>query len=411
MLSGIICILFGTALAAIGFKTHIQIIGKPKYLLLGTIMLAAILWIFLPKWDKFEMSVVSFGDMRENHKILFYEEDAHGIVSVMDIFAPYNSRKILTTNRRFTQSSSNNLFGPGDHQRLGILPLLIHPKAENVLIIGLGAGITLRGANEFPDVKIDCVEISGSVVEAAGYFGKENNYVLDAENVNIIINDGRSVIRNTNKSYDVIIADIFFPATSGSSNVFSREYYEMCKKRLNSGGIMAQWLPMHQLSPKEFDIIVKTFASVFEHNQLWLGLIGSSVPVVGIIGSKEAIVIDGLRLSELYRDQDLRDVLSQIALDDKYMFLSHFIANVKDMPLSNNIPINTDDRPILEFLNPKMELNAPGYERAVKNMYHIFHLKIEKPQNGYYTNIDEKTMSEYNVEILNYIYNVFREFW
>jgi len=410
MLSGIICILFGTVLAGIGFKTHIQTIGKPKYLLLGAITLAAVLWIFLPKWNKFEMSVVSFGDMRENHKILFYEEDAHGITSVMDIFSPYNNRKTITTNRRFSQSSSNNLFGPGDHQRLGILPLLIHQRPENVLVIGLGAGITLRGANEFPNMNIDCVEISGSVVEAARYFGEENKYVLDADNVNITMQDGRNYVKNTNKNYDVIIADIFFPATSGSSNVFSREYYEMCKKRLNPDGIMAQWLPVHQLSPKEFDIIVKTFAAVFKHSQLWYGLIGFSVPVIGIIGSKENIVIDGLRLSELYGNQNLRDVLSQIALDDKYMFLSHFIANVKDVPLGNNIPVNTDDRPVLEYLNPKMELNAPGHERAVENIRHASYLKMNRPQNGYYVNIDEKTMSEYNVEILNYIYNIFKQY-
>lgn len=410
LLSGIICTLSGTVLAGIGFNTHIRNTGKQKYALLSAILLSVALGIFLPKWDKFEMST-SFLQPGQNvegtYKILFYKEDAYGITSVTNFFP--TKQKFLTTNRRYCQNTSD-LYGPEDHQRLGILPLLIHQNPKDMLAIGLGAGITLRGANEFPGINIDCVEISKSVVEAAKCFGEENKHVLDAKNVNIIIDDGRNYIKNTNKSYDVIVADIFFPASLGSSNVFSRDYYEMCKKRLNTGGIMVQWIPVHQFSPDELKITIKTFASVFKNAQLWYGLIGTSVPVIGIIGSEDNIVIDGLRLSELYGNQNLQNTLSQIALDDKYMLLSHFIANVKDVPLGDDIPINIDDRPILEYLNPEMEINARIYQRAVENLQYASHLKMTAPQIGYYVNVDEKTMEEYNIEILDYIHDIIKQF-
>ena len=411
ILTGIVCMLGGIVLAGVAFNTHIKHIGKRKYILTVAILLMAALRIFLPEWNKFEMSTMLAQPEKqaeENYKILFYKEDAYGITGVVDYFPV--ERKFLSTNRRYCQNNSD-MYGPGDHRRLGILPLLIHQKPENVLAIGLGAGITLRGINELQGVNIDCVEISKSVVEAARCFGEENKYVLDANNVNIIINDGRNYIKNTNKSYDVIIADIFFPASSGSSTVFSKDYYELCKKRLNPDGIMAQWIPVHQVSQEELKIIVKTFASVFENAQLWYGLIGVSVPVIGVIGSRETVVIDGLHLSELYAEPSMHDTLSQIALDDKYMFLSHFIANVKDVPLKgNDVPINTDDRPVLEYLNPKMELNALGYRRAVENMRYASYLKINTPQNGYYVNVNEETMTEYNTEILMYVYNIFRQY-
>ena len=410
MLSGIICPVFGVALAGIGYKSHIRTVGKPKYMLPAVVVLAAILWLFLPGWDKLEMSS-SFLKPGQNvkgaYKILFYKEDAYGITGVVDFFP--TGQKFLTTNRRYCQNTSD-LYGPEDHQRLGILPLLIHQNPKNVLAIGLGAGITLRGANEFPNVNIDCVEISKSVVEAARCFGEENNRVLDKKNVHIITDDGRNYIKNTNKSYDVIIADIFFPGSSGSSNVFSRDYYEMCKKRLNPGGIMAQWIPVHQFSTEELNITIKTFVSVFKTGRLWFGLIGTSVPVIGIIGSDKDAMIDGLRLSELYGNPNLQNILSEIALDDMYMLLSHFIANIKDVPLADNIPINTDDRPILEYLNPKMEINTPGYQRAAENMRYASYLKMTAPQNGYYINADENIMKEYNMEILNYVHGVFSEY-
>ena len=409
LLSGIVCILSGATLAGIGFNAHIRYIGKLKYILSGTIVLTAALWIFLPGWNKFEMST-SFLRPGQNvegaYKILFYKEDAYGITGVVDFFP--TGQKFLTTNRIYCQNTSD-LYGPEDHQRLGILPLLIHQNPKNVLAIGLGAGITLRGANEFPGVDIDCVEISRSVVEAIKCFGEENKHVFDANNVNIIADDGRNYIRNTTKSYDVIIADIFFPASSGSSNVFSRDYYEMCRKRLKPGGIMVQWIPVHQFSRKEFDITVKTFASVFENGRLWFGLIGTSVPVIGIVGSEKAAVIDGLRLSELFGNQNLREALSQMALDNEYMVLSNFIANVKDMALGDDIPINTDDKPVLEYLNPEMESGGPVYHRAVENMRYASYLKKTAPQNGYCININEKLLEEYNLDILDYIRDIFSE--
>ena len=406
--TGVVCIIAGAVLALLGFKKYIQPLGKRKFILPSAILLAAVLWVFMPKWNKFEMAALFIhpadGSAEGLYEILFYREDAHGITAVVDFF-PFE-RRFLVTNRLYRQSSSG-LFGTICHQRLGIIPLLIHQNPKDVLVIGLGAGITLRGANNFPDVNITCVEISSAIVKAARYFGEENNHVLDADNVNVIVNDGRNHVRTTNETYDVIIADIFFPATVSSSNVFSREYYEMCRQRLNPGGIMVQWLPMHQFSPDEFAITLKTFASVFEQVQLWFGLLSPTVPVVGLVGSDEPIVIDGARLSEIFAKQHLQEALSLIALGDKYTFLNNFIADMNHISLSNDIPINTDDRPILEFLNPRMEFTAPGFQRAATNMRYIINLRMTSPQNEHFVNIDNEAMTNANREMLRLIHATF----
>jgi len=409
LLSGVICVVTGIAAGATGFGKYGGYSLKQKLVLPCLAVITAALWIFLPQWDRFEMST-SFLKPGQNvegaYDILYYNEDAYGLTSVVD-FYPTN-QKFLTTNRRFCQNSSD-LYGPEDHRRLGIIPLIIHPAPKNVLAVGLGAGITLGGANAFPGVNIDCVEISASVVEAAGYFGEENGHVLDADNVNIIIDDGRNYIKNTKKSYDVIIADIFFPMSIGSSSLFSREYYQMCKDRLNPKGIMAQWIPAHQFSTNELDITMKTFASVFENCQLWFGLLGTSVPVIGIIGSQEAIVIDGNRLTRLYEDEALSEVLAQIALDDKYMLLSHFIADLRDTPLeAADVPLNTDDRPILEYLNP--EDSTPYYIKGEDNIFYAYTIKLSDGQTEYCVNIDEVTLEYYNTAITEYIFNLYNDY-
>ena len=405
--AGLICVLSGILLAALGFRDHLVNMGKKAYIILAAIVTATLLWLFLPNWDKFEMSTSFLVPGQQTHgsyNIMFYKEDANGIASVVNFFP--TEQKFLTTNRRYTQNSSD-LYGPEDHRRLGILPILIHQDPEQALVIGLGAGITLRGVNEYPGINIDCVEISESIVDAARFFSEENDSVLDAENVNIIVNDGRNYIKNLDKTYDVIIADIFFPMAAGSSNLFSQEYYESCKARLNANGIMAQWIPVHQFSPREFIITMKTFASVFEHSQLWFGLIGPSVPVIGIIGSQNEKSIDYQRIAEIYENDDLRDILSQIALDDEYMMLSHYITEVKDVQFiyDEEIPINTDDKPVLEFLNP--ENTDSFYNRAEDNMLYAHYLKLVAPENRLLVNVDEETMEEYDFAILEFIYGLF----
>ena len=177
----------------------------------------------IPEWDRFEMSTsfLAPGQNVEGYvDIRFYQEDAYGITSVVD-FLPYE-QTYLTTNRLYCQNTSD-MNGSEDHRRLGYIPLLLHPQPKKVLVEGLGAGITLRGVQEYGGLEIDCVEISGAVAEAAACFREENGGVLESPDVTLRIDDARNYLAAADKKYDVIIADIFFPMSSGSGSMFSRE--------------------------------------------------------------------------------------------------------------------------------------------------------------------------------------------
>ncbi len=102
------------------------------------------------------------------------------------------------------------------------------PKAEDVLVIGIGGGgiekkIKGRGLNT------TYVEIDRKVVKAAGeYFGFDGKTV---------INDGRNYIRNTEKKFDIIFLDAF----SGHSvypYLFSAEAFREIRAVLNDGGML-----------------------------------------------------------------------------------------------------------------------------------------------------------------------------
>jgi len=91
--------------------------------------------------------------------------------------------------------------------------------------------------------------------------------------VKITVDDARHYMSRAQTQYDVIVLDIFFPMSSGSSSVFSQEYFQLCQKRLAPGGLVCQWLPIHQLSMEQIKTIVATFQSVFPHTSLWFGTI------------------------------------------------------------------------------------------------------------------------------------------
>jgi spermidine synthase len=356
--------------------------------------------ILFPVWDRFEMSTSFLApgqDVSGQVDFPYYREDMGGTTAVVD-FLPYQ-QKYLITNRLYCQNTSDS-GGSQDHRRLGHIPMLIRPGAQTVLVTGLGAGITLRGAAEYSGVAVDCVEISPSVIEAARCFSAENGGVLDWDNVTVISEDARSYVAATRKTYDVILADIFFPMSSGGGNLFSLEYYQDCLAALNPDGIMVQWLPLHQFSQETLEITVNTFAKVFEHTSLWFGLIGESTPVVGLVGGRQPLSLSSERLAALYAGQGRTFVngLEDVALDDPYMFLSHFITEAAYRAES---PVNTEDLAIVEYLTPRI---TQSYQEMGKNNLR-FLLEQKSSAAPYLTGagLNPDILEQYDQEIRGFI--------
>lgn len=356
--------------------------------------------VLCPVWDRFEMSASFLApgqDVAGHVDFLYYREDVGGTTAVVD-FLPYQ-QKYLITNRLYCQNTSDS-GGSQDHRRLGQIPMLIKPDAQNVLVTGLGAGITLRGAAEYSGVAVDCVEISSSVIEAARSFSAENGGVLDWDNVTVTAEDARSYVAATHKRYDVILADIFFPMSSGGGNLFSLEYYQDCLAALNPDGIMVQWLPLHQFSQETLEITVNTFARVFEHTSLWFGLIGESTPVVGLVGGRQPLSLSSERLTALYAGQGRTFVngLEDVALDDPYMFLSHFVTQAA---YRAEVPVNTEDLSIVEYLTPRI---TQSYQEMGENNLHF--LLEQKSSAAPYltgTDLDPDVLEQYDQDIRGFV--------
>ena len=227
---------------------------------------------------------------------------------------------------------------------LGHLPLMLHRDPKNVLVLTFGAGIASGAVAQHELEQIDVVEISREAIEASNFFLTENKAVLYDPRVQLIIDDGRNYLLRTDNHYDVITSDATHPLGGDSWVLYTREFYELSKKRLNPDGIMTQWLPLHMIAPADYKAIIKTFQSVFPETSLWY-----TNDYTLMLGSMNELTIDFTLLKQRFQNQKVKEDLTKFHLGTPYSFLSSYIMGKEALlEYTVGVEINSDHYPFVE---------------------------------------------------------------
>ncbi|MCL6538981.1 MAG: fused MFS/spermidine synthase [Roseiflexus sp.] len=198
-------------------------------------------------------------------ELVYYREGVDATVAVFEVKYPplkmsfVNGRSEVPTDRHSVRA----------FHLLGHLPALIHPNAQNALMISFGNGIASGAMATHPIPRIHAVELVAEQVEAARLYEVENRGVLDRSGFQITIEDGRNYLLRSTERYDIITADATHPINSSSWALFTHEFYTMVRDHLSDDGVFIQWLPFHDLSERDYRNIIHTFQSVFPHTTLW----------------------------------------------------------------------------------------------------------------------------------------------
>ena len=126
------------------------------------------------------------------------------------------------------------------------------------------------------------------MVEASRYFDAYNYRILDDPRVNLIIGDGRNHLALTDRKYDVIISEPSNPFIAGVADLFTREYFQLCRDHLTDRGVAAAWMQAYLIDKASFSSIVRTFQSVFPEMMLWKTAKGDCI----MVGSKIPLRVD-----------------------------------------------------------------------------------------------------------------------
>ena len=182
---------------------------------------------------------------------------------------------------------------------LGHFPALLHPEPRSVLVVGCGAGVTAGSFVLYPEVeRIVICEIEPLIPPlAAKYFGDENYGVLGDPRVEVVYDDARHFVLTTQEKFDVITSDPIHPWVKGSATLYTKEYFELCKWRLNPGGLVTQWVPLYESNEEAVKSELATFFDVFPDGTIWSNDergTGYDIVLLGGTGAAK-IDLDGLQ--------------------------------------------------------------------------------------------------------------------
>ena len=301
-------------------------------------------------------------DLGKRFRVLYYRETASGTVSVAEERGT-GIRSCYVNNSAVCGTTYDALKVV---RMLGSLPLLLHQNPQKVLVIGFGIGITTATAVQFDVRQIDCVEICPAVAEAAAYFAAYNQNVLRNPKVNLIKGDGRNYLLLTKEKYDVISCDPTHPLL-GSGALYTKEYFALCRQRLNPGGVVCQYLPLHKLSLADFEAILRAFHEIFPNCSVWLG-ISHGV----LAGQVDDTFLDFTALAGHLARPRVKRVLEPVNLATPYDFLGSFIMDSKSVAkFVAGAKVNSDDRPSVEFSGSR----SLGKETWTENMIALFNFR------------------------------------
>ncbi len=283
-----------------------------------------------------------FKTQRPGDTLVDYNEEVDATVTTLkDDEGVY--RLYVDTN----QAADASRWDSPSHRVIAHLPLLLHPRPKRALVVGFGMGLTSYSITQH-GVRVDAIELSKGVISAAQeHFTHVNGNVFESPLFDYKINDGRNHILMTKTKYDMISTGIIHPLVSaGSSNIYTADFYRLCRRILSEDGIMCQWVPLHRLPETHYKMIVRTFVEVFPHTTLWYKY---TPDFVILIGTQEPLQIDYKNFIARAQIASISEGLAADDLDGLSLLDSFMMGPETVRKYVGVGPVHTDNRPRLEF--------------------------------------------------------------
>jgi spermidine synthase len=239
-------------------------------------------------------------------KTLYYDESQYASILVQDHGEYINLKingKIQCSDEPSSVQGLKNLANlPSD---------LFVGNPNSALNIGLGCGTTAAELSK--NIPTTTIEIDPSIVKASEIFYQDTPHTL-------IIDDARNWLLRNSETFDIIITEPTDLYVNDVNVLYTKEFFQILHDSVSEKGLVAQWIPVYELTNTDFHIMYNTFHSVFPYVYGYQMELGSDQQII-LVGSKFAL--------ENYENE---------------LFLFDH-STIKEMKTE----LNTDDKPIIEF--------------------------------------------------------------
>lgn len=285
-------------------------------------------------------------DGPDAHKLLFYKE---GPTSTVSVRRDLDTISMAINGRT---NASDSIYDMPTQVMLAQVPILIAPRVNTGLVIGFATGVSAGAILQSPIESVTCVELEPATVDGSRYFEHVNNKPLLDQRMQLVIDDARTYLHVNPARYDIIVSEPSHPWVPGVANLFTQEFFETGRKRLNADGVFVQWLQIYQLSTDSLRSVLATYHSVFPHVMVFrVGGVSQGKDLI-LVGSNVPLSLD--RISERMANARVAAELGRVNLKTTDDVKAWYVCDESRLATAvAGARINTDDNMHIETTVPR----------------------------------------------------------
>jgi spermidine synthase len=249
---------------------------------------------------------------------LFYDDDPNSSVAVLSVPVRGRESRSIVVNGK---SDGNTEADYATMALAALVPSLFTERMEQAFVIGFGTGVSAGALAALDETKsVTVAEISRGVVDAAPYFDAYNGGVTENAKISIVRSDAYRALHKERRSFDVILSEPSNPWVTGVEMLFSREFLAEAYQRLSAKGVYCQWYHLYETSPAAVELVLRTYASVFDHVAVW----SVNQADLLLLGFRDAdAALDLARIEERFARDDFSAAFAKMRIFELPQLLVH----------------------------------------------------------------------------------------
>jgi predicted membrane-bound spermidine synthase len=223
--------------------------------------------------------------------------------------------------------------------------LAVNPEVEDALLISYGIGSTAKALTDSAGLRrIDVVDLSREILEMSDVaYPDPAEHPLRDPRVHVTVEDGRYFLQTTKRRYDLITSEPPPPKHAGVVNLYTREYFQLIHDRLTEGGVNTYWLPVHLLTWRDTQAIVRAYCEAFPNCSLWAGMAWSWM-LAGVREPAREVTEAGF--ARQWQDLEVAREMQTLGVERPEQIAALFMLDAPGLArLGEGVPPLTDDRP------------------------------------------------------------------
>jgi spermidine synthase len=140
---------------------------------------------------------------------------------------------------------------------------------------------------------VTIAEIEPLVIRTVStYFSRYNHDVIRNPKVRVEVDDARHFLVRTKETFDAITSDPLDPWVKGAAMLYTKEFFDLVKSRLNPGGAVTLFVQLYQSNEAAVKSEIATFFETFPNGVVFANTVNGAGYDLVLLGQAEPTRID-----------------------------------------------------------------------------------------------------------------------